>query len=117
MRTFDFRSPRFSVDLPVHVIVGDRVQPARCTEICCGGMRLETAEPMSIDLRAIIQFAYRGVSFDIPARVVHHTGESQGVQFLCDTDLRRENVARLIGLLDIDCVSSKLRRAKLVIAG
>ena len=112
MRTFDFRTPRFTVDFPVRVVVQDSVQTARCAEICCGGMRLVTSTPMVVDLPVTIQFTYRGVCLDIPARVVHDTGESQGVQFLCDTGQQREDIARLIGLLGIDCGSSKFRHSK-----
>lgn len=106
MRNFDYRSPRFPVDLPVHIVVQDSVLIGHCTDIGHGGMRVETPETIPVDLQTVIQVGYRGMHINIPARVIHHTAASKGVQFLCESDAQRQDVMRLIELLGLDSEES-----------
>jgi hypothetical protein len=40
MRQFEYRYPRFSVDLPAQFVVANEMLPARCVDISVMGMRL-----------------------------------------------------------------------------
>lgn len=99
MRNFDYRAPRFPVDLHVQLEVANVVQTGRCTEIGFGGMRLVSLDPPPADVTAIIQFNYRGMFLKIPARVVHQDAGGIGMQFLWKSDKQKEGVAQLIDLL------------------
>jgi len=99
MRNFDYRAPRFPVDLPVQVEVENVAQTGRCTEIGFGGMRLVSLAPLAADVNAVIQICYRSMFLKIPARVVHQDADGNGMQFLWESDKQKEGVARLIDLL------------------
>lgn len=99
MRSFDYRAPRFPVDLPVQLVVENVVQTGRCTEIGFGGMRLDSPSLLSAEINPVIQISYRDVFLEIPVRVVHQDAGGKGMQFLWETDEQKQGVTRLIDIL------------------
>jgi hypothetical protein len=90
MRKFDYRVPRFQVDLPVLLTLEESTLFGRCTEISTEGMKLELRKPLSIGAGGAVHITYQNVSFDLPVRVAH-----------CDAgcDGERDEVIHFIGML------------------
>jgi PilZ domain len=99
MRKFDYRAPRFPVDLSVRVTLNANTCVGRCTEISAEGMRVTTREPLSVDFIGSVQVTYKSITLAVPVRVVHCGTGCDGLQFLCESDEQREDVARFVELL------------------
>ncbi len=99
MRKFDYRAPRFAVDLPVRLTLQDSTQPGRCREISTEGMKLELREPLSVDAAGAVHVTFQNVSFDLPVRVAHCGAGCDGVQFVYGSDEERDEVIRFIALV------------------
>jgi len=99
MRKFDYRAPRFAVDLPVRLILEESTLFGRCTEISTEGMKLDVCEPLSVDTPGAVHFTFQNVSVDLPVRVAHCGSGCDGVQFMYGSDEERDEVIRFIALL------------------
>jgi hypothetical protein len=99
MRKFDYRAPRFAVDLPVRLTLEDSTQFGRCTEISTDGMKLHVYEPLSVDAGGVVQVTFQNVSLEIPVRVAHCGSGCEGVQFVYCSDEERDDVIRFIAIL------------------
>jgi len=99
MRKFDYRAPRFAVDLPVRLTLEDSTLFGRCTEISTEGMKLELREPLSVDAAGAVHATFQTVSMDLPVRVAHCGSGCDGVQFVYGSDEERDEVIRFIALL------------------
>jgi len=99
MRKFDYRAPRFNVDLPVRLTLAESTQFGRCLEISTEGMKLEVPQPLTIDTAGAVQVTFREFSLEIPVRVAHCNGRCDGVQFVYGSDEERDDVIRFIALL------------------
>jgi hypothetical protein len=99
MRKFNYRVPRFSVDLPVHLTFEDSTQAARCTEISTEGMKLEVRVPLSPESTGTVRLTHRGVTLDIAVRVAHSSSSHDGVRFVYESDEQRDEVSRLVEIL------------------
>ncbi len=67
MQKFDYRSPRYAVDLPVEFTAERVTLKGRCRDISKEGMKLEFAEPLPANARGIVAVSYqdRIVEFDV----------------------------------------------------
>jgi hypothetical protein len=99
MRKFDYRAPRFPVDLAVRLTIEDGTVFGRCTEISTDGMKLEIAAPLSVDAAGAVHVSFRGVSLDLPVRVARCGEGCEGVQFVYGSDEEKDEVIHFIGLL------------------
>ena len=99
MRKFDYRVPRFAVDLPVRLTLEESTQFARCIEISTEGMKLEAQEPLTVDTAGAVHVTFQNVSFDLPVRVAHCGSGCNGIQFVYGSDEERDEVTRFIALL------------------
>lgn len=99
MRKFDYRSPRFPVDLSVSVTLQENTCVARCTEISAEGMRVTTAEPLTVDAVGSILVTCENTTLGVPVRVVHCSSGCEGLQFLCKTDEQRDEINNFIKML------------------
>jgi hypothetical protein len=99
MRKFDYRVPRFQVDLPVLLTLEESTLFGRCTEISTEGMKLELRKPLSIGAGGAVHITYQNVSFDLPVRVAHCDAGCDGVQFVFGSDEERDEVIHFIGML------------------
>lgn len=99
MRKFDYRAPRFAVDLPVRLTLEQSTQSGRCTEISTEGMKLEVLQPLSVDAAGAVQVTFREFTLELPVRVAHCSMGCDGVQFVYGSDEERDDVIRFIALI------------------
>ena len=71
MYKFEYRSPRFAVDLQARFIAEDSSIAGRCREISEGGMTLEHGSLLPQDSAGIVSVSYNGRNIEIQARVAH----------------------------------------------
>jgi hypothetical protein len=99
MQKFEYRAPRFSVDLPVQFTVESLTLNGHCREISQEGMTLELQHPLTPNSSGIVSFSYRGQTIDIRARVAHVAETHAGLEFLCESEAERSAVAHLVASL------------------
>jgi len=99
MRKFDYRAPRFAVDLPVRLTLEESTQLGRCTEISTEGMKVEVQKLLTVDTPGAIHVTFQNVCLDLPVRVAHCGSGCDGVQFAYGSDEERDEVIRFIALL------------------
>jgi len=99
MRKFDYRAPRFSVDLPIRLTFEDSMQDGRCREISTEGMKLELREPLSPNSCGRVRVSYLNFRLELPVRVAHSGASYDGVKFVYESDEQRDDVNRLVAVL------------------
>ena len=99
MQKFDYRSPRFTVDLPVRFSLENSTRMARCKDISVEGMKLELRDPLPLESVGTISVSYEGLAVEISARVTHCQPNCNGLRFIYETDEQRNQVARLTARL------------------
>jgi len=110
MQKFEYRSPRFTVDLPVQVTVEQSTVPGRCRDISKEGMRLELREPLPPDARGTVILSCLDNPLELGVRVTYSGKTHDGVEFIYNSDIERDAVARLVAAL-----ASPANRPRLVI--
>lgn len=111
MRSFNYRVPRYSVDLPVQVVRGEESQFARCTEISRDGMRIESDEWLRLGTRAFVQVPHHPQDACLPIRIANAQCDSYGAVFIFESSDQRNLVNSLIASLTTPgpCTSLVLR--------
>jgi hypothetical protein len=99
MRKFNYRVPRFPVDLPVRLTFHEATQAGRCTEISTEGMKIEVQEPLCPDTSGVVHIAYQDVTLDVTVRVAHSSASHDGVRFVYESDEQRDELTRLVEIL------------------
>jgi hypothetical protein len=99
MRKFNYRVPRFPVDIPVRLTFDDLAQAGRCREISTEGMKLEVRQPLLPDSCGSVHISYHGIALELTVRVAHSGSTHDGVKFVYDSDEQRDDVIRLVELL------------------
>jgi hypothetical protein len=99
MRKFDYRAPRFPVDLPVRLTLASSTQLGRCTEISTEGMRVDLSEPLPPDSFGVVSLTYESLTLEIGIRVTHAKSNYDGLKFLYESDEQRLAVAHLVSLV------------------
>jgi hypothetical protein len=99
MRKFNYRVPRFPVDVPVRLAFDELIQAGRCREISTEGMKVEVRQPLSPDSCGTVQISYQGVALELTVRVAHSSSSHDGVKFVYESDEQRDDVIRLVELL------------------
>lgn len=112
MQKFEYRSPRFAVDLPVQFAGEQSTLPGRCRDISRDGMRLELREPLPPDACGTVHLSYGDCPFELSVRVAHTGATHDGVEFVYKSEHEREAVARLVAALAT--AASRPRRLALV---
>jgi len=96
MQKFEYRTPRFSIDIPVQFTVEGSTLDGRCTEIGQEGMTLELKQPLTPNSSGMVSLTYRDHTLEIRARVAHATGTNAGLEFLYNSEEERGDVANLV---------------------
>jgi len=96
MQRFDYRSPRFSVDLPVEYTIEGPMTSARCVEISADGMTLETEQLLAEGASGTVRVRYRSRTLQLDVRVVHASDGVGGIAFVYKDEGERKAVAQLI---------------------
>ncbi len=99
MQKFEYRAPRFPVDLPVQFTVEDLALTGRCREISQEGMTLELRQPLTLNSSGTVSLNYREQTIQIRARVAHVAKTHCGLEFLCESETERSALAHLIASL------------------
>jgi hypothetical protein len=99
MQKFDYRSPRFLVDLPVEFIVDRLTVRGRCKDISREGMRLEFWQPLPPNASGIVSLSYQNQTLEFNVRVAHAGPTHGGMEFVYKSESERSAVARLIASL------------------
>jgi hypothetical protein len=96
MHRFEYRGPRFSVDVPVQFFAQNATLEARCTEISKEGMRLEVGEPLRSNSPGTVSLSHQGRSLQFSVRVVHVGARSCGLEFVYGSEAEQFAVAHLV---------------------
>jgi hypothetical protein len=96
VQKFDYRVPRFTVDLPVRFTVEAETLRARCIEISKEGMRVELEDPLTPNTCGLVTLSYRDRFLRLEARVAHVGETHGGIVFLYRSDSERIAVANLV---------------------
>jgi hypothetical protein len=99
MQKFEYRTPRYTVDLPVLLILADSRIPGRCREISKEGMAVEFREPVAADSSGMVSVSYKNLALELRVCVAHNGKKADGLKFLFETDEDRGSVERLVALL------------------
>jgi hypothetical protein len=98
MQKFEYRNPRYLVDIPVLLTVQNSIIPGRCTEISKEGMTVELREPVPVETRATVSLSYKELSLLMSVRVAHSGTGCDGLKFLLESEEDRISVERLVTL-------------------
>ncbi len=99
MKLFEYRYPRFSVDLPAQFSTANETLAGRCTDISTAGMRLESLHAVAPGSYGKVSLRYKNQAIDLNARVAHTDAAHSGLEFLCGSAQERAAVARLVASL------------------
>jgi hypothetical protein len=103
MQKFEYRTPRFSVDLPVRFTVEKLTEKltltGRCKEISQEGMTFEVRQPLTPGTSGVVSIGYQDRIIEIQARVAHVTEVQSGLEFLYESEAERSTVAQLVASL------------------
>jgi hypothetical protein len=97
MQKFDYRYPRFSVDLPARFTTQRSTSVGRCKDISHDGMRLELPDPLPPDARGTVAISYQGRTLELSVRVAH--AANGGLEFLYESEGERKAVEHLVASL------------------
>lgn len=99
MKKFEYRSPRFTVDLPAQFDLGQATLSGRCRNISRDGMRLDLRQPLPPDARGTVLLTHHDQLLELNVRVAHTGGACGGLEFLYTSDVERDAVSRLVASL------------------
>jgi hypothetical protein len=108
MQKFEYRSPRFAVDLPVQFAMEQSTLPGRCRDISKDGMRLEFRHPLPPNACGTVLLSFGDCPLELSVRVAHTGATHEGVEFVYRSQYEREAVARLVAALAAPAIRPRL---------
>jgi PilZ domain len=99
MQKFEYRAPRYLVDLPVVLTLQEGSFSGRCKEISKDGMRMELLQPVTPGASGTVRVTYNEYSIELRVTVAHSGAKFDGLKFLFESDKDRSTVERLVSLL------------------
>jgi hypothetical protein len=99
MKRFEYRTPRFLVDLPILFTLPESSIAGRCIEIGKEGMKVELEQPVSLENCGTVSVTYQEVCLELRVSVAHSRADFYGLRFLFESDKDRTAVERLVALL------------------
>ena len=99
MQKFDYRSPRFAVDLPVEYTLDKSAHSGRCIEISTDGMTLEIEQPLPPNASGTVSISHQGKILELNVRVVHAASTLGGMEFIYKSENERKAVNHLLASL------------------
>jgi len=99
MHKFNYRSPRYVVDLPVQLILDGLVIDARCREISREGMQLEVSQSLPANFEGLALLEWRGSRLELRVRVAHTGSPQDAMRFLFESEKERSAIAALVARL------------------
>jgi hypothetical protein len=99
MQKFEYRTPRYPVDLPVVFTLHESSIPGRCKEIGKEGMKVQLQQPVPPDTCGTVSIVYKDVALELRVCVAHAEAGYDGLKFLFESEKDRNAVERLVKLL------------------
>ena len=96
MKKYQYRHPRFLVDLPVKFIAPNLTLAARCTEISEEGMRLELLQPLQSNTCGKVSLRHRDRTLEFNVRVASVGATHVGLEFICASSDERSQLTQLV---------------------
>jgi len=101
MQRFDYRSPRYPVDLPAQLTADNSTHIGRCKDISREGMRMELCQPLPQDACGKVSLKFQDLTLEVNVRVAHAGATQDGMKFICSSDNERNAVARFVASLTV----------------
>lgn len=98
MQKFEYRTPRYSVDLPVLLILKDERVTGRCREISSEGMKVDFRQTVVRNCCGTLRIGHGGAFLEVRARVTRTSPGSDGVKFLFASERERKALQRLVAI-------------------
>jgi len=98
MQRFEYRCPRYPVDLPVLLILKDESVSGRCMEISSEGMKVEFPQPVAQNCCGTLRIGHSGYFLEVRARITRTGPGSNGLEFLFGSEKERKALQRLVAL-------------------
>jgi hypothetical protein len=99
MQKFEYRTPRYLVDLPVRFKLPNASVAGRCMEIGKEGMRVQLQEHVDTNTCGTVSIQYRDLALDLRVCVAHAGSDFKGLRFLFESDKDRAAVEHLVSLV------------------
>ena len=99
MHRFEYRNPRFSVDLPAHLSLANERLAGRCTDIGMNGIRLNLPDSLVPGCEGVVCLHFQNQTIEFKARVARIGSMHCGLQFVCDSLAEQSTVAHLVARL------------------
>ncbi len=99
MQRFEYRHPRFPVDLPAQFSIANETMAARCTDLSVKGLGLQLLHAVAPGSRGTLTVRCQNQTIALTARVVRTDAEHSGLEFLCDSTAQQSTVAHLVASL------------------
>ena len=96
MRKFSYRTPRYVVDFPVQLTVGNSVITGRCAEISTEGLQVEISQSLPQDYRGLLCLAWRNTVLELCVRLAHTGTRQDALRFVFESEKERIAVADLV---------------------
>lgn len=106
MQKFEYRTPRFPVDLPVQFISEGSTLSGQCTEISKEGMSLQLPEPPMPGTEGTVWIVFQGQKIEAHARIAHVQDAHAGLVFNFESDRERSSINYLVSCLSAATSSS-----------
>jgi hypothetical protein len=100
---FEYRHPRFPVDLSTQFTQADETLAGRCTDISTAGMKILLDRPLQPNSRCKVLLRYASHAIELNARVAYTGPVCSGVEFLCESPLEHHAIAQLVSNLANSC--------------
>lgn len=96
MQKFNYRAPRYVVDLPVRLTVEDSLVTGRCIEISREGMHVELRQPLPSGFRGMVSLSWQELTIELCARLAHATSRQAAMCFVFESEKERTALAEFI---------------------
>jgi hypothetical protein len=97
MQTFQYRNPRFQVNIPldVYVVSGSHLR-GRCVDISVEGMRAELEQQIPVGTTVRLELSVDGNSVTLAARLAYHEQKRCGLVFQFSSEHERSLMSKLL---------------------
>jgi PilZ domain len=99
MQRFEYRNPRFSVDLPAQFSVARGALAGRCTDIGIKGMKLDLPDHVIAGCQGIVLLHHQNQTIELMARVARIGPMHCGLEFVGDSQAEQSAIVQLLAKL------------------
>jgi hypothetical protein len=101
MRKFEYRSPRYDVDLAVRLIAGSADFTGRCRQISRDGLSAQFPKQLPPGSQGTLLIHFQDLSVEVRVRVAHAGANAEGLEFLFRSETDRKAVDQLIAAIAV----------------